>query len=102
MDVKQQMQDVNQDRGKVATVSKDLELELEHAEDLSRNSSLTTVCSTFPLTSRIDSYHRWHSEIGVNEGEEAEDIMNRQLEVEGERKVQLAIAMPLAIEAIHP
>ncbi|KAH8344534.1 hypothetical protein KR084_009810 [Drosophila pseudotakahashii] len=92
MDVRQQMQDVNQD----------LELE-EHAEDLSRNSSLTTVCSTFPLTSRIDSHHRWQSmEIGVEEGEAAEDIINRQLEMEGERKVQLAIAMPLAIEAIHP
>ncbi|XP_017055938.2 uncharacterized protein LOC108097913 [Drosophila ficusphila] len=60
MDVRTQMQDVNQERTEVATGSQCLEVE-EHGVDLSRNSSLTTVCSTFPLTSRIESYHSWQS-----------------------------------------
>ncbi|XP_016954452.1 uncharacterized protein LOC108027521 [Drosophila biarmipes] len=91
----EQMQDVNQDRGKEATGSRDLDLE-ENDGDLSRNSSLTTVCSTFPLTSRIDSYHRWRTM------DQEEDTLGCVLEVDSERKVQLAMSMPLAIDAIHP
>ncbi|XP_037726503.1 uncharacterized protein LOC119557701 [Drosophila subpulchrella] len=91
----EQMQDVNQDRGEEASGSKDLELE-ENDGNLSRNSSLTTVCSTFPLTSRIDSYHRWQSM------DKEEDVMGCELQIESERKVQLAMSMPLAIDAIRP
>ncbi|XP_016986633.1 uncharacterized protein LOC108049816 [Drosophila rhopaloa] len=100
MDVKQQLerQDVNQDGGEVATGSKDLEL-VEHGDDLSRNSSLTTVCSTFPLTARIDSYHCWQpmdSKIGEK------DTMDRELDSEKERKMQLAMSMPLTFEVTQP
>ncbi|EDV47576.1 uncharacterized protein LOC6549868 [Drosophila erecta] len=100
MDVKQQLQpqDVHKDRGEVTTGSKDVELE-EHIEDLARNSSLTTVCSTFPLTSRIESYHHWQP-MDVSSGQE--DILGRELKMGSERLVQPVMSIPLALNAIHP
>ncbi|XP_039498500.1 uncharacterized protein LOC120456010 [Drosophila santomea] len=100
MDVKQQLQpqDVNKHRGEVTTSSKDFELE-EHIEDLNRNSSLTTVCSTFPLTSRIESYHHWQP-IDVAIGQAG--LLGRELEMDSERIVQPAMSIPVALNAIHP
>ncbi|EDX03053.1 uncharacterized protein LOC6526128 [Drosophila yakuba] len=91
MDVKQQLQP--QDG------SKDFELE-EHIEDLNRNSSLTTVCSTFPLTSRIESHHHWQPmDVAIGQ---AGHLLGRELEMDSERIVQPAMSIPLALNAIHP
>ncbi|XP_043660119.1 uncharacterized protein LOC122624548 [Drosophila teissieri] len=90
MDVQQQLQpqDVSKQRGE------DFELE-EHIEDLNRNSSLTTVCSTFPLTSRIESFHHWQPmDVAIGQAS--------LLEMDSERMVQPAMSIPLALNAVHP
>lgn len=95
MDVKQQLQpqDVDKDLDEVTTSSEE-----QYNHDLTKNSSLTTVCSTFPLSSRI-SYHHWQP-IDIDIGRE--DILERKLEMESERMVQPAMSIPLALNAMHP
>eukprot|EP00099_Drosophila_melanogaster_P026946 NP_728377.1 uncharacterized protein Dmel_CG11666 [Drosophila melanogaster] len=96
MDVKQQLQaqDVDKDLDEVTTSSEE-----QYNHDLTKNSSLTTVCSTFPLSSRIESYHHWQP-IDIDIGRE--DILERKLEMESERMVQPAMSIPLALNAMHP
>ncbi|EDW56332.1 uncharacterized protein LOC6615174 [Drosophila sechellia] len=96
MDVKQQLQaqDVDTDLGDVTTSSEAL-----HNQDLNINSSLTTVCSTFPLNLRIESYHQWQP-MDIDIGRE--DILERKLEMESEGMVQPAVSIPLALNATHP
>ncbi|XP_017073731.1 uncharacterized protein LOC108109662 [Drosophila eugracilis] len=129
MDAKQQLpqQDVNQDRGELATSSKDLELD-GHGEDLSWNTSLTTVCSSLPLTarsskdleldgrgedlsrnnslttvcSRFPLTSRIESWQPMDSETAKETFINPKLEVKSELKVQQAVLVPHAIEPLQP
>ncbi|KAH8408832.1 hypothetical protein KR009_001876 [Drosophila setifemur] len=89
MSVEQQLQhfDFDSDRDEDQSGSKALDVDTcsmlaeaiggwDQVESLSRNTSLTTVCSTFPLTSRIESQHRWDGSQGPSRIMQRESMQN--------------------------